>query len=115
MNVSNLLSINSPSSSNSVDFEHDGCNSRFLMFIFKTQPMFLLIFGFIANLCSFAVLIRPRLRRRPTFSYLAFLSLSNSLLSLIHASFYHSWRIFRFNIRQFTIVYILSIFKSICH
>jgi hypothetical protein len=31
--------------------------------------------------------MRPRLRRRPTFSYLAFLSLSNSLLSLIHASF----------------------------
>jgi hypothetical protein len=49
--------------------------------------MLLLIFGFAANLCSFVVLTRPRLRRRPTFSYLAFLSLSNALLSLIHASF----------------------------
>ena len=49
--------------------------------------MLLLIFGFLANLCSFAVLIRRRLRRQPTFSYLAFLSLSNALLSLIHASF----------------------------
>ncbi|CAF4328774.1 unnamed protein product, partial [Adineta steineri] len=42
---------------------------------------------FAANLCSFVVLTRPRLRRRPTFSYLAFLSLSNALLSLIHATF----------------------------
>ncbi len=81
MNTTNLLSMNS------VDFEQTDCSSHFLMFIFKTQPMLLLIFGFVANLCSFAVLIRPRLRRRPTFSYLAFLSLSNSLLSLIHASF----------------------------
>ncbi|CAM4761015.1 unnamed protein product [Rotaria magnacalcarata] len=40
-----------------------------------------------SNLFSFVVLTRPRLRRRPTFSYLAFLSLSNSFLSLIHASF----------------------------
>jgi hypothetical protein len=53
----------------------------------KIQPILLLIFGFIANLCSFVVLIQPRLRRRPTFSYLAFLSLSNALLSLIHAFF----------------------------
>ena len=71
----------------SVDFEEQRCSSAVLMFILKTQPMFLLIFGFLANLCSFAVLMRPRLRRRPTFSYLAFLSLSNSLLSLLHASF----------------------------
>ncbi len=87
MNMTNFMSINAPSGMYPVEFEHDGCYSHFLTFIFKTQPMFLLIFGFVANLCSFAVLIRPRLRRRPTFSYLAFLSLSNSLLSLIHASF----------------------------
>jgi hypothetical protein len=87
MNLTNFMPIYSSSLMNSADFEDDGCNSHFLMFIFKTQPMFLLIFGFVANLCSSAVLLRPRLRRRPTFSYLAFLSLSNSLLSLIHASF----------------------------
>ena len=63
------------------------CHSSFLNLIFKIQPIFLLIFGFLANLCSFTVLIRRRLRRQPTFLYLAFLSLSNSLLSLIHASF----------------------------
>ena len=69
------------------EFEQPGCSPQILMIILKTQPMFLLIFGFLANLCSFVVLIRPRLRRRPTFSYLGFLSLSNSLLSLVHASF----------------------------
>lgn len=63
------------------------CDSSMLMLIMKIQPTFLLIFGFLANLCSFAVLIQPRLRRRPTFSYLAFLSLSNAFLSLIHAFF----------------------------
>jgi hypothetical protein len=87
MNLTNLMSIQSLSSMDSVNDEQHRCESTFLTFIFKTQPMFLLIFGFIANFCSFIVLIRPRLRRRPTFSYLAFLSLSNSLLSLIHASF----------------------------
>lgn len=74
-------------SMNPSEFGQARCDSPFLMFIFMTQPMVLLIFGFLANLFSFIVLIRPRLRRRPTFSYLAFLSLSNSLLSLIHASF----------------------------
>ncbi|CAF1262195.1 unnamed protein product [Rotaria sp. Silwood1] len=86
-NWTNFISIHSQSSMNPSEFEQARCYSPFLIFIFKTQPMLLLIFGFLANLCSFAVLIRPRLRRRPTFSYLAFLSLSNSLLSLIHASF----------------------------
>lgn len=88
MNMTNLITI--PSSSlpmDSTGFQEGECESQILMFILKTQPMFLLIFGFLANLFSFAVLLRPRLRRRPTFSYLAFLSLSNSLLSLIHASF----------------------------
>ncbi|CAF0836662.1 unnamed protein product [Rotaria sordida] len=86
-NWTNFIPINSQSSMNLSEFEQARCYSPFLIFVFKTQPMLLLIFGFVANLCSFAVLIRPRLRRRPTFSYLAFLSLSNSLLSLIHASF----------------------------
>ncbi|UJR37721.1 hypothetical protein I4U23_030416 [Adineta vaga] len=72
---------------NSLSYGQDSCQSGFIIFLLKTQPIFLLIFGFLANLCSFIVLIRPRLRRRPTFSYLAFLSLSNALLSLIHASF----------------------------
>lgn len=81
LNNSNFLA------SNSADFEQQGCSSQILMFILKTQPIFLLLFGFLANLCSFVVLTRPRLRRRPTFSYLGFLSLSNALLSLLHASF----------------------------
>ena len=88
MNTSHIF-VNSASlmATNIQEDESDICYSRLLTIIFKTQPMFLLVFGFIANLCSFAVLTRPRLRRRPTFSYLAFLSLSNSLLSLVHASF----------------------------
>ena len=53
----------------------------------KIQSVLLVVFGFMANLFSFVVLIQPRLRRRPTFSYLAFLSLSNACLSLIHALF----------------------------
>ena len=67
--------------------DETACYSSLLMLIMKIQPIFLLIFGFLANLCSFIVLIQPRLRRRPTFSYLAFLSLSNALLSFIHAFF----------------------------
>ena len=67
--------------------EEGQCYSSSLKLILKIQSMLQFIFGFVANLCSFAVLIRPRLRRRPTFSYLAFLSLSNALLSLIHSSF----------------------------
>lgn len=86
-NWTNFIPFHSQPSMNPTDLEQAQCSSPFLTFIFKTQPMLLLIFGFLANLCSFAVLIRPRLRRRPTFSYLAFLSLSNALLSLIHASF----------------------------
>lgn len=67
--------------------DETACYSSILMLMMKIQPIFLLIFGFLANLCSFIVLIQPRLRRRPTFSYLAFLSLSNALLSFIHAFF----------------------------
>jgi hypothetical protein len=63
------------------------CHSSWLSFIMKIQPILLVVFGFVANLCSFIVLIQPRLRCRPTFSYLAFLSLSNAFLSLIHAFF----------------------------
>ena len=73
---------------------HDGmsteegqCYSSSLGLVLKIHSMLQFMFGFVANLCSFVVLIRPRLRRRPTFSYLAFLSLSNALLSLIHSSF----------------------------
>lgn len=88
MNTSNIFPTSALATSmHSQEYEPDICYSPLLTIIFKTQPMFLLIFGFVANLCSFAVLMRPRLRRRPTFSYLAFLSLSNSLLSLVHASF----------------------------
>ena len=65
----------------------EDCDPIIFRWIMRIQPIFLLIFGFVANLCSFAVLIQPRLRRRPTFSYLAFLSLSNAFLSLIHAFF----------------------------
>jgi hypothetical protein len=79
-NKTNLVAIH-PSPS----IEQSLCYSEILMLIMKIQPAFLLIFGFVANLCSFAVLIQPRLRRRPTFSYLAFLSLSNAFLSIIHA------------------------------
>ena len=67
--------------------EIGGCYSSTMKIIVNIHTGFLLIFGFLANLCSFAVLIRPRLRRRPTFSYLAFLSLSNALLSLIYSMF----------------------------
>ena len=63
------------------------CQSDWLYLVMTTQPILLLVFGFGANLCSFIVLIQPRLSRRPTFSYLAFLSLSNAFLSLIHAFF----------------------------
>ena len=70
-----------------MDSEETGCYSSIFILLMKIQPIFLLIFGFLANLCSFIVLIQPRLRRRPTFSYLAFLSLSNALLSFIHAFF----------------------------
>jgi hypothetical protein len=86
-NNSHIGSIHPPTSKSSIDFEETGCKSAALILIMKIQPIFLLIFGFIANLCSFAVLIQPRLRRRPTFSYLAFLSLTNALLSVIHALF----------------------------
>ncbi|CAF0969162.1 unnamed protein product [Adineta ricciae] len=77
----------STSSMNSSAPGQDSCYSQPLILIVKIQSISLLIFGFLANLCSFVVLIRPRLRRRPTFSYLAFLSLSNALLSLINATF----------------------------
>ena len=88
--TTNVATAHSSSSSliNALDSEiQDGCKSDILMSIMKIQPIFLLIFGFIANLCSFAVLIQPRLRLQPTFSYLSFLSLSNAFLSLIHAFF----------------------------
>ncbi|CAF1150570.1 unnamed protein product [Adineta ricciae] len=64
-----------------------GCDFDILVLIMEIQSILLVIFGFVANLFSFVVLIQPRLRRRPTFSYLAFLSLSNALLSLVHAFF----------------------------
>jgi len=86
-NTTNVISLHPPSSISSVDFQDTECAPNMLMLIMKIQPTFLLIFGFVANLCSFVVLIQPRLRRRPTFSYLAFLSLSNAFLSLIHAFF----------------------------
>jgi hypothetical protein len=83
-NQSNLITLHPPLS---IDSEESKCETFILMLIMKIQPIFLIIFGFLANLCSSAVLIQPRLRRRPTFSYLAFLSLSNAFLSLIHAFF----------------------------
>ncbi|CAF3198198.1 unnamed protein product [Rotaria socialis] len=86
-NNTNIDKIHSTSSVTTLDVELRGCESDTLMLVMKIQPIFLLIFGFLANLCSFAVLIQPRLRCRPTFSYLAFLSLSNAFLSLIHAFF----------------------------
>lgn len=67
--------------------DQNECSSETWRVILGIHSAFLIIFGFFANLCSFIVLIRPRLRRRPTFSYLAFLSLSNALLSLIYATF----------------------------
>jgi len=67
--------------------QETGCESNILILIMKIQPIFLLLFGFVANLVSFVVLIQERLRRRPTFAYLAYLSLSNAFLSLIHAFF----------------------------
>jgi hypothetical protein len=87
LNNTNVITFHPPSSISSMDFQETECASYMLMLIMKIQPTFLLIFGFVANLCSFVVLIQPRLRRRPTFSYLAFLSLSNAFLSLIHAFF----------------------------
>ncbi|CAF3538340.1 unnamed protein product [Rotaria sp. Silwood1] len=86
-NNTHVVSIHTTSSINTMDSEARGCESDILILIMKIQPIFLLIFGFLANICSFIVLIQPRLRRRPTFSYLAFLSLSNAFLSLIHAFF----------------------------
>ncbi|CAF1481791.1 unnamed protein product [Didymodactylos carnosus] len=67
--------------------DYKTCDAYLLLIILKIQSAFLLIFGFMANIIAFIVLIQPRLRRRPTFSYLAYLSLSNALLSLIHAVF----------------------------
>lgn len=86
-NDTNLITKRSTSSINSMDSDARNCESDLLTLIMKIQSIFLLLFGFLANLCSFAVLIHPRLRRRPTFTYLAFLSLSNAFLSLIHAFF----------------------------
>ncbi|CAF1056465.1 unnamed protein product [Adineta steineri] len=86
LNLTISLPIDSVSSSDMEELEQGDCATTLTSFLLRTQPILLLIFGFAANLCSFVVLTRPRLRRRPTFSYLAFLSLSNALLSLIHAS-----------------------------
>ena len=47
---------------------------------------FLLFFGCILNFLAFAILIQRSLRSQSTFAYLAFLSLSNGLLSLVHFS-----------------------------
>ncbi|CAF1332903.1 unnamed protein product [Didymodactylos carnosus] len=63
------------------------CDAYLLLIILKIQPAILLIFGFVANIIAFIVLVQPRLRRRPTFSYLAYLSFSYALLSLLHAFF----------------------------
>ncbi|CAF0797016.1 unnamed protein product [Adineta steineri] len=87
LNLTVFLPIDSVSSSDMEGLEQGYCVKPYLTFLLRTQSILLLIFGFAANLCSFVVLTRPRLRRRPTFSYLAFLSLSNALLSLIHATF----------------------------
>ncbi len=46
----------------------------------------LLFFGSIFNFLAFAILIQRSLRSHSTFAYLAFLSLSNGLLSLVHFS-----------------------------
>ena len=81
---SNLLSSSVISTKN---FIETGCHSDLLTWVMKIQSVLLVVFGFLANLFSFIVLIQPRLRRRPTFCYLAFLSLSNACLSLIHALF----------------------------
>ncbi|CAF4273764.1 unnamed protein product, partial [Adineta steineri] len=86
-NLTVSLPIDLVSSSDMKEFEQEDCVTTLTTFLLRTQSILLLIFGFVANLCSFIVLTRPRLRRRPTFSYLAFLSLSNALLSLIHAIF----------------------------
>lgn len=87
ISLNQTFPLGTSSSSSTMNSEETACYSLILMLMMKIQPIFLLIFGFLANLCSFIVLIQPRLRRRPTFSYLAFLSLSNALLSFIHAFF----------------------------
>jgi hypothetical protein len=87
INLTSFHSLSSQATHADVNYEDGNCYSNTLRFVVNIHSMFLIIFGFIANLCSFVVLIRPRLRRRPTFSYLAFLSLSNALLSLIYAGF----------------------------
>lgn len=46
----------------------------------------LFFFGSILNFLAFATLMQRSLRRHSTFAYLAFLSLSNGLLSLVHFS-----------------------------
>ncbi|CAF1019242.1 unnamed protein product [Adineta steineri] len=46
----------------------------------------LLFFGSIFNFLAFAILMQRSLRCHSTFAYLAFLSLSNGLLSLVHFS-----------------------------
>lgn len=46
----------------------------------------LFFFGSIFNFLAFAILIKRSLRRHSTFAYLAFLSFSNGLLSLVHCS-----------------------------
>lgn len=87
MPFTNTTALVSISSSELMSSEETRCQSNWLHWIMNIQPIFLLIFGFLANLFAAAILFQPRLRRRPTFSYLAFLSLTNAFLSLIHAFF----------------------------
>jgi hypothetical protein len=57
--------------------------TRPLLFVHNYALFF---FGAIFNFLAFAILIKRSLRCHPTFAYLAFLSLSNGLLSLVHFS-----------------------------
>jgi hypothetical protein len=57
--------------------------SRPLLFVHNYALFF---FGAIFNFFAFVILIQRSLRCHSTFAYLAFLSLSNGLLSLVHCS-----------------------------
>ena len=57
--------------------------TRPLLFVHNYALFF---FGSIFNFLAFIILIQRSLRCHSTFAYLAFLSLSNGLLSLVHSS-----------------------------
>jgi len=113
MNFTEYISDNITTSSSIMEL-HNPCPrqrniTRPFLFI---HNYILLCFGSILNFLAFAILIQRSLRYQSTFAYLAFLSLSNGLLSFVRFSKWMSSYYFQFAFDHFLITCRLHRFLS---